>query len=71
MDENGDTGLKFGQGSSTSFTICMVMFEDFLQAEACNFRFARVGGGSQEWRIWISYAAARIIGPWCKIIDTC
>jgi len=35
MDENGDPGMKLDQGSSSSFTICMVLFKELEQAEAC------------------------------------
>ena len=39
MDENGDTGLKIGHGSSDTFTICSVLFKDQAQAAACKERF--------------------------------
>jgi hypothetical protein len=39
MDEHGDTGLKLGQGSSATFTVCMVLFKEQEQAAACKARF--------------------------------
>jgi hypothetical protein len=36
VDESGDAGLKFGQGSSDCFTVAVVIFEDREQALACN-----------------------------------
>jgi hypothetical protein len=39
MDENGDTGLKIGQGSSATFTVCIALFKEQKHAAACKDRF--------------------------------
>ena len=36
IDESGDTGYKFDKGSSTHFTICLVIFHDTAEAEKCS-----------------------------------
>lgn len=38
IDESGDSGLKFAQGSSKFFTIAMVVFNDHDEAIACESR---------------------------------
>ncbi len=38
IDESGDSGFKFGQGSSKFFIVSMVVFEDTEDAEACDQR---------------------------------
>ena len=38
VDESGDSGLKFDQGSSEFFTISLVVFEDDDEAKACDER---------------------------------
>lgn len=38
VDESGDTGLKVGQGSSTYFTVALVLFSDDDEAVACDQR---------------------------------
>ena len=38
VDESGDAGRKFGQGSSQYFTVTVVLFRDNEEARACNTR---------------------------------
>lgn len=38
FDESGDTGFKFGCGSSELFTVTMVVFEEREEAQACDDR---------------------------------
>ncbi len=38
VDESGDTGLKFSEGSSDLFTVALVVFEENDEAEAADER---------------------------------
>jgi hypothetical protein len=38
IDESGDTGTKFGKGSSPYFVVALVVFHDTEQATACDKR---------------------------------
>jgi len=38
VDESGDTGLKFGKGSSEFFTVALVVFEENEEAQAADAR---------------------------------
>ena len=42
IDESGDPGFRFAQGSSRFFTIALVMFEDREVATACDQRIHRL-----------------------------
>jgi hypothetical protein len=44
MDESGDTGMKLGNGSSSNFTIAMVLFQEVAPAEACRDRIRELRG---------------------------
>src|SRR4051794_13175528 len=51
IDESGDPGFKFDQGSSRFFTIALVVFEDKEEAVACDQRLellGREGGGEGD-----------------------
>src|SRR3989339_1871214 len=38
IDESGDSGIKFKQGSSQFFTISLVVFQDEKEAQVCDDR---------------------------------
>ena len=38
IDESGDSGLKVEAGSSRFFTVALVVFEDYEEANACDKR---------------------------------
>lgn len=40
MDESGDAGMKLGRGSTPSFTVALVLFQDLSQAATCEQRIA-------------------------------
>jgi hypothetical protein len=52
IDESGDTGFKFKEGSSDYFIIVLVVFEDFDQANLCDQRIQQLKtelGKKQDW----------------------
>jgi hypothetical protein len=52
IDESGDSGFKLNEGSSPYFVICLVVFEDREEADACEKRIellkTEIGKGS-DW----------------------
>jgi hypothetical protein len=63
VDESGDTGLKTGAGSSTHFTIALVLFPDNDEADACDQRISllrRELGIHPEYEFHFSHNSDRV-----------